>query len=181
MKRCLIIVDYQNDFVTGSLGFDGARRIEKSIENKIKLYRERGDDIIFTLDTHGEDYPGTLEGRRLPVLHCIKGTPGHDLYGGVKLLKKATDKVFCKGTFGSGRLYDYLKHTPYETIELAGVVSNICMLANAVLAKTAQPETEIIVDAKCTAAADESLYNSALAVMEALQITIINRDGEGYE
>ncbi|HBV52148.1 MAG TPA: N-carbamoylsarcosine amidohydrolase, partial [Clostridiales bacterium] len=96
-------------------------------------------------------YSDTQEGRHLPVPHCIEGTQGHALAGEIAALCEETDRCFRKNTFGSDALYEYLKRTPYERIELAGVVSNICVISNAVLAKTAQPETPILVDAGCTA------------------------------
>lgn len=176
MKRCLIVVDYQNDFVSGSLGFDKARELEKPIADKIREYRSRRDDIIFTLDTHGEDYLQTREGRFLPVEHCIKGSDGHCLYGEVARAADENDIYFEKNTYGSDALYEYLKKNEYESIELCGVVSNICVLSNAVLAKTAQPETEIYADALCTASGDDALNGAALSVMDSLQIEIKNRE-----
>lgn len=172
MKRCLIVVDYQKDFVTGSLGFAKAEEIEGRIAEKIKEYRKEGYDILFTLDTHGEDYLKTNEGRNLPVIHCVEGTEGHELFGEVGKLKNETDRVFCKGAFGSEELYGYLKKSDYSYVELVGVVTNICVISNAVLAKTALPEAEIAVDASCVASNDEELNLAALKVMEGLQIKI---------
>ena len=177
MKKCLIVVDYQNDFVTGSLGFPGAAETERNIVDKIKQYRDNGDEIIFTFDTHEKDYIDTQEGRNLPVVHCLRGTPGHGLYGEVAGLILESDKKFYKNTFGSDELYQYLKSPEtemFESIELAGLVSNICVIANAVLAKTAQPEIPVTVDAKCTASHDAALNKAALDVMSGLQINIIN-------
>lgn len=179
MKKCLIVVDYQNDFVSGSLGFPKAAELDGRIAEKIKSYHTSGDDVLFTLDTHREDYADSREGRYLPVFHCIKGTDGHALYGKTKEAALPTDRFFEKNTYGSDALYEYLKNTPYEHIELAGVVTNICVLANAVLAKTAQPETELSVDASCTAAADETLHTAALAVMHSLQIEITGQQEDG--
>lgn len=177
MKKCLIVVDYQEDFVTGALGFPEAKLLEDRIVKKIQSYRKGGDDIIFTLDTHGEDYLRTCEGRNLPIPHCIAGTAGHRLYGAVGENRRESDYVFPKGTFGSDVLYTHLKETPYASIELVGVVTNICVISNAVLAKTAQPETEIIIDASCVASNDPDLNTAATAVMESLQMKIINKDG----
>lgn len=179
MKRCLIVVDYQTDFVTGALGFDAALPLDNRIARKIKEYRKNGDDIIFTLDTHSSDYLETYEGRRLPVAHCIRDTEGHSLFGMVGKTRAQSDRIFCKNTFGSDDLYTYLKKTAYLSIELVGVVTNICVIANAVLAKTAQPETDIAVDTSCVASDNECLNEAALQVMESLQIKMINKgDGE---
>ncbi len=173
MPKCLIVIDYQNDFVSGSLGYPEAVALEQSIAAKIQQYRECGDEIIFTLDTHGKDYMQTQEGRNLPVPHCIENTPGHALYGQVADMRMDGDKVFRKNTFGSDALYEYLKANPFESIELVGVVSNICVISNAILAKTAQPETPIIVDSACTASNDARLHKAGLDVMKGLQIRVI--------
>lgn len=176
MKKCLIVVDYQNDFVSGALGFPEATALEARIAQKIRGCRARGDEIVFTLDTHAEDYLDTQEGKNLPVAHCLKGTEGHALYGQVAGLAEPADRRFEKLTFGSDALYDYLKAQRFESIELVGVVSNICVLSNAVLAKTAQPETPILVDAACTASNDAALNRAALDVLGSLQVQVLNRE-----
>jgi len=173
MKKCLIVVDFQNDFVSGSLGFPGAAELEPLIAAKIKQYRDSGDEILFTLDTHGDDYLDTLEGQNLPVPHCIEGTEGHNLYGQTANLVLSSDKIFRKNTFGSDLLFDYLKSEKFKSIELVGLVSNICVISNAVLAKTAQPDTPILVDANCTASHDKVLNEAVLDVMTGLQIEVI--------
>ena len=175
MKKCLVVVDYQNDFVSGSLGFAEALELEEQIAQKIMEYRNNGDEVVFTFDTHQEDYMDTQEGQNLPVAHCLEDTPGHHLYGQVAQLIEDTDMRFYKDTFGSDQLYEHLKSKPFKSIELVGVVSNICVISNAVLAKTAQPETPIFVDAKCTASHDGRLNEAALDVMASLQIEICNR------
>lgn len=175
MKKCLIVVDYQNDFVTGTLGFPEAISLEPSIADKIKEYRANGDKVVFTFDTHSANYLETQEGQGLPVPHCIENTAGHELHGKVAELIQQTDQRFYKNTFGSDTLYLFLKMERFESIELVGVVSNICVIANAVLAKTAQPETPIIVDARCTASNDSELNRAALAVMSSLQVQIAGR------
>lgn len=172
MKKCLIVVDYQNDFVTGALGFPEATALERGIAEKIMQYRQCGGEVIFTFDTHGDDYPNTQEGRKLPITHCLQGTEGHKLYGELAGLILGSDKVFYKKTFGSDDLFDYLRREAFKSIELVGVVSNICVISNAILAKTAQPETPVIVDAKCTASYDSNLHQAALDVMSGLQIEI---------
>ncbi len=175
MKQLLVIVDYQNDFVCGSLGFEKAKCLENALCKKIEEYLKAGQDILFTFDTHGEDYLQTQEGRRLPVAHCIKGTPGWELYGRIADYQDRAAACLEKAAFGSVALADYLREHPYDRIELAGVVSNICVISNAVLAKAALPEAEIIIDAQCTASNDDTLHNKALDIMEGLQMTVINR------
>ena len=173
MQRCLIVVDYQNDFVSGALGFSGAALLDSLIAEKIIEYRSRGDAIIFTLDTHGPDYLTTQEGKNLAVPHCIEGTTGHDLFGETAKLVQDEDKCFLKNTFGSDELYEYLKHVTFDQIEIVGVVSNICVISNAILAKTAQPETPIVVSAECTASHDAHLHNAALEIMRGLHIEVV--------
>lgn len=183
MKRLLIVVDFQNDFVDGALGFPGASDLAAPIAGKIAAYRQAGDEVAFTLDTHGEDYDATQEGRNLPVAHCVKGTLGHELYPGVAELVREGDAVFEKPAFGSSELFAYLSSAndaaaaagelPYESIELVGLVSNICVISNAVLAKTACPEVPVMVDARCTASHDPRLNEAALAVMEGLQVQVL--------
>lgn len=172
MKKLLIVVDFQNDFVSGSLGFDEAAALDDKICAKIDEYKN--DDIIYTLDTHDNNYMTTQEGRKLPVLHCIKGTDGHKLYGrtGEKLTGK---KYFEKNTFPSLELGKFLEGKAYDVIELCGLVSNICVISNAVIAKAACPEAEIIVDSSLTASADTELHQKSLDVMAGLQINIIKR------
>ncbi|HEX3027346.1 MAG TPA: isochorismatase family cysteine hydrolase [Clostridia bacterium] len=175
MKKALIVVDYQKDFVIGSLGFPKAEALDETIAAKIQEYRSSGDDIIVTLDTHTEDYLETQEGKSLSVIHCVRGTAGWDLFGETAKQIRETDRKFEKGTFGSLALAEHLKRQGYEQVELVGVVSNICVISNAVLAKAALPESLIIVDAACTASNDDIMNEKALDVMEGIQIKVINR------
>jgi len=174
MKKLLIVVDFQRDFVDGTLGFLSASALESGICEKILAYRDANQTVVFTLDTHGPDYEKTQEGRNLPVRHCIRGTDGHELYGRVKALADNCLQ-FEKGTFGSDSLYTYLQGSDFDSIELVGLVSSICVLTNAVLAKTALPEAEIIVDASCTDSFDPVLHEKALDVLAGIQVKVINR------
>ncbi|MGI5897039.1 MAG: cysteine hydrolase family protein [Oscillospiraceae bacterium] len=175
MKKLLIVVDYQNDFVSGSLGFDGGKAIEPNIVKKICAYRAAGNDILFTMDTHGADYRSTEEGRHLPVDHCIKGSTGWELTDTIATLRQPEDACFEKPTFPSLKLGEYLSGKDYDTVELVGLVSNICVLSNAVIAKAALPNAHIIVDASCTAGADQELHQKALDVMDGLHIEVTHR------
>lgn len=178
MKKCLIVVDYQNDFVTGSLGFEAARELDDRIAACIQEYHKNGDTVLFTLDTHHANYLSTYEGRHLPVPHCIRGTEGHDLFGKTGKAKKDSDLVFEKETFGSRELFAYLTRTPFASIAFCGVVSDICVISNVVLAKTAQPETEILVYSSLTASNDAERHQAALRVMESLQVHVIDGKDE---
>lgn len=185
MKRLLIVVDYQKDFVDGALGFEGAEALDPLIVRKIQEYRATGDPVAFTFDTHHKDYLETQEGKNLPVAHCIEGTPGHELYGQVKDCIEASDRVFYKSTFGSSELFERLQQLqqiassldtiPFESIELVGLVSHICVLSNAVIARSACPDVPIIVDAACTDSYDKELQEKAFDILEGLQITVTNR------
>ncbi len=176
--KILIVVDYQNDFVNGSLGFDGAEMLDEKIAEKIKVYHKNGDMVLFTLDTHDENYFDTQEGRKLPVKHCVKGTNGWELFGKTALSKCENDKVFEKNTFPSlelGKFLENLSSEYIETVEIVGLVSNICVVSNAVIVKSALPEAEIIVDANLTSSNDMILQNKAFDVLKNLQITVLNR------
>jgi nicotinamidase-related amidase len=175
MKKCLIIVDYQNDFIDGALGFEDAIKIKENIVDKIKEYRLRNDDIIFTMDTHSNDYLETEEGNNLPIIHCVKGTKGHQIQEDVSSLKSPKDKVFEKPTFPSLELGKYLEKKEYEEIELCGLVSNICVISNAIIAKSALPNTHIFVDALATDSYDKDLHNKTLDVLQGLHIEVINK------
>lgn len=174
-KKLLIIVDFQEDFVNGALGFEGAEKLETIIVSKIKEYRANNDDIVYTLDTHDDSYLETMEGKILSVVHCIENTKGWHLYGAVAKEIQKEDLCFTKSTFGSLELAQYLKDKDYEEIELVGLVSNICVTANAVLVKSALPNARIIVDANCTDSFDKSLQTKAFDVLENLHIDVINR------
>lgn len=174
MGRLLVVVDYQNDFVSGSLGFPSAAALERPILEKISSYRAAGDEVVYTMDTHDHTYLSTKEGERLPVVHCVQGESGWELYGGLKAALEGC-KGFFKGAFGSLELCDYVRARTYQSIELCGLVSNICVLTNALLLKTAAPEAEIIVDATATDTADPALQNKTLDVLESVQVTVTNR------
>ena len=176
MKRLLLVVDYQKDFVDGALGFAGAEKLDGPISAKIAQYRAAGDDVAFTLDTHQPNYLDTQEGRKLPVPHCLLNSAGWELYGETgRALDRSRDMVIGKGTFPSLWLANWLKGQGYDQVELSGLVSYLCVLSNAVMVKAALPEAEIIVDAACTAGPDPALHTKGLDVMEALQITVLNR------
>lgn len=171
--KALVVVDYQVDFVNGALGFPGAERLEQIILGKIADCRKSGGQVIFTLDTHGGDYLSTAEGRKLPVPHCIKGTPGHALYGKAAEAVRSDDIIIEKPAFGSLELADLLRRLAPEEVELCGLVTDICVISNAVIAKAALPESRVTVDHAACAAADPEAHERALAVMCGVQIDVI--------
>lgn len=174
MKKLLIVVDYQNDFVDGSLGFLDAPKLSVIIKNKIEAYLKNNDDVIYTLDTHCDNYLETHEGINLPVKHCIKGTIGHQIYQECDYSDRAI-KIFEKPTFPSLDLANYLKDKDYKEIELCGLVSNICVLSNAVMVKAALPNAEIFIDALATSSFDKELEAKCFDVLNGLYIKVINR------
>lgn len=176
MSRLLIVVDYQKDFVDGALGFADAPKLDAKLAAKVEEYLAAGEQVVYTMDTHGADYLETQEGRRLPVTHCLADEPGWQLFGETgKALEQAGCRCFRKPTFGSAELFDWLRQQPdFASIELCGLVSNICVLSNAVLAKCAQPEARILVDAECTDSFDAGLNAAALAVLGGIQVEVIN-------
>ena len=170
--RLLVVVDMQNDFIDGSLGFEGAGDIIPGILSRIEKYKASGDEVVYTLDTHGEDYLDTQEGKNLPVVHCIEGTDGHKLAASLVDALSGC-KSFLKPTFGSRELGEFIASGNYESVELCGLVSNICVISNAMLAKAFAPEAKIIVDSALTASAFPDLHKAAMDVMKGVQIEVI--------
>ncbi|MDR1697601.1 MAG: cysteine hydrolase [Erysipelotrichaceae bacterium] len=174
LQRLLIIVDYQNDFVDGTLGFKGAELLEPYLYQLAKEYEAKGDEVIFTLDTHGDDYFKTIEGQKLPLKHTVKGTKGWEIYGRLKDVA-SRHLHFEKTTFASDALLEYLKtHQPtFREITLVGLVSHICVTANAIIAKAALPNVPIIVDSKGADSFDKEAEKNAYATLEKLHIEVI--------
>ncbi len=171
--KALVVVDYQGDFVNGALGFPGAEKLEPLILAKIADCRRSGGQVIFTLDTHGENYLETAEGKKLPVPHCVKGTPGHALYGKVAEAVAPEDIVIEKPAFGSLELADLLRRISPEEVELCGLVTDICVISNAIIAKAALPESRVVVDGSACATADPGAHERALEVMRGVQVDVI--------
>ena len=172
MKRLLVVVDYQNDFIDGALGFPGAELVEKNIIELIEKFEANSDDVVFTFDTHDENYMETIEGKNLPIPHCINGTHGHQFRDGVKAYIK-NYPTFYKKSFGSIELGDYIKDKNYDEIYLCGLVSDICVFSNAIIAKSAASEkTEIIVCKDATSSNDLVVQNKSFEMLQHLHIKI---------
>ena len=174
-KRVLVVVDMQNDFITGSLGTEEAQAIVDRVVEKI---REFPGEVYFTQDTHLENYLETQEGKNLPVKHCIKGTWGWQLEPRVEAVRASTP--IEKPTFGSKGLADVLRARntydgPLEEIQLVGLCTDICVISNALLLKANLPEVPMTVDASCCAGVTPESHNRALGAMEACQVQILNR------
>lgn len=172
MKKLLVVVDYQNDFVDGSLGFPEAKYLLPYIVDKIRTYEEEGHTVVFTKDTHQGDYLHTVEGRHLPIEHCIKGSNGSDFYKEVATLSEK-HLIFEKPTFGSSALFDFVRQNPFDEICLLGLVSHICVLTNAILVKTALPNAHIIVDSKGSGSVNIDMQNKGYDILKNLHIDVL--------
>lgn len=173
MKKLLVVVDYQNDFVDGTLGFPGAENLDNLIYQKIFEHKFSGNDVVFTFDTHYDNYLTTEEGKNLPVKHCIKGTNGHQLYGKVgSIFDPSLDLYFEKETFPSLDLANYLKDKDYEEVELCGLVSNICVLSNVIMVKSALPNAHIIVDHNLTSSFDQELNDATMKILKGIHVEV---------
>ena len=163
------------NFVDGSLGFKKAEELDEKIYNKIKEFKEKEDVVIYTFDTHDEKYLESVEGKHLPVSHCLKGTRGHDLFGKVaSLFDKDKDIYFEKETFPSLDLANYLRGQEFESVELCGLVSNICVLSNAIMVKASLPNVKIYVDKNLTASFDNKINEESMDILKGLHVNVID-------
>lgn len=169
MKELLAVIDMQNDFVFGALGSSDAQAILPAVEKRISAARQAGKTVVFTRDTHGEDYLSTQEGKRLPVRHCLKDSEGWQIVGG---LQKSGDKVFDKPLFASVQLAEYIRRENFERVEFIGVCTDICVVSNVLLTKAFSPETEVSVCAKCCAGTSAAAHEAALLTMRSCQAQI---------
>lgn len=180
-KKILVIVDMQEDFVTGVLGTPEAQAVVPRIIKKLQKNGKNYSAILLTKDAHNKNYGKTLEGKKLPVPHCIEGTDGYrvmsDIYKEVEELRKTgvTVKNFKKHTFASDKLVEYLTamvlvNNKNLEIEIIGVCTDICVVSNALTIRAALPNTIISVDAKCCAGTNIKAHNAALRVMNSCQI-----------
>ena len=167
MKNVLIVIDMQNDFIDGALGTKEAQAIVPNVKKKIEEYKARGDEVIFTRDTHFENYLETNEGKHLPVEHCIKNTHGWQISD--NLGNCVGCDVIDKTTFGYNKWNRYY----YESIELVGLCTDICVVSNALILKATFPEIDITVDASCCAGVTPESHQAALTTMKMCQINII--------
>ena len=177
MKKLLVVVDFQNDFIDGALGTPEAVAIVPNVSNKIKNW---DGDIVFTADTHGQNYLKTNEGKHLPVAHCVKDTNGWELNSTVAEIVKENisstyfeKSTFLKSTFGSLDLMEYLKDNNFDYIEFIGLCTDICVVSNAIMDKAYLPESKIVVDASCCAGVTPDTHKAALTTMKMCQIEIV--------
>jgi len=181
--KVLVVVDMQNDFIDGPLGTPEAVAVVDKVVRRIE--DSSNELILFTKDTHQEDYLETPEGKKLPVVHCVEGTQGWETNerifqawrnnGYTIRLPELVDNTFNKPVFGSVELVDFLKSYPeqIDEIELVGVCTDICVTSNAIMIKNTLPDVKISVNAKCCAGVTPQSHREALNVMSMCQIDII--------
>ena len=173
--KALVVVDMQNDFVSGSLGSAQAQAVLARMEAKLAAF----EGLLFaTRDTHGTDYLQTQEGRLLPVVHCVKGTPGWELAGRLQALLEARGaEIFDKPAFGSldlaRRLAELAGQGKLDEVELAGLCTDICVVSNALLIKAHFPEADVQISAACCAGVTPAKHQAALETMASCQIDIL--------
>jgi nicotinamidase-related amidase len=170
MKNILVVVDMQKDFIDGALGTKEAVAIVDNVAEKIKSF---DGEVVFTRDTHFDNYMETQEGKKLPVPHCIKDTEGWQLDKKLEVIKTPDMKIFDKLTFGSVELAEYLKSIKdLESVTLIGLCTDICVISNALLIKANLPEVKISVIEKCCAGVTPDSHKNAIEAMKMCQIEI---------
>jgi len=184
--KVLIVVDMQNDFIEGALGTPEAVEIVEKVVKRIE--NSKDEVILFTRDTHQDDYLDTPEGKKLPVIHCVEGTSGWEINEGIRnawkqnkdtiVLPELRENTFNKDVFGSVDLVAFLKSHASEIteIELLGVCTDICVVSNSIMIKNTLPNVEVRVNAACCAGVTPESHRAALQVMAMCQIEIIEKD-----
>ncbi len=170
MTKLLVVVDMQNDFITGPLGTPEAQAIVKKVKTRINQAQKAGEIVTFTRDTHNENYLNTQEGKNLPVEHCIRHTPGWEIE---KSLQLPNVEMFNKDTFGSLDLAHHILMNPYDEVELVGVCTDMCVISNALLIKAYLPEQKITVNSSCCAGTTPENHENALKIMKQCHINVI--------
>lgn len=169
-KKVLVVVDMQNDFITGSLGTKEATGIVECVKDKITEYKKKGYAVFFTRDTHGEDYLSTPEGKQLPVKHCIKGTPGWEIADGLDTSKSI---IINKSTFGTFKWSYFFEDSDDLEIEVVGLCADICVVSNALILKAMFPSATIRVDSSACAGVTPESHEAALTTMKMCQIEVV--------
>ena len=178
----LLVIDMQKDFVDQALGTAEAQAIVPNVVAKINEYKERGDVIIATRDTHEDSYMDTQEGKNLPVIHCVQDTEGWQLDDAVQAVMPENATIVNKPTFGSTDLVEIIGEyvaqygEPNVHVEIVGLCTDICVISNALLEKAFYPEMPITLDASCCAGVTPATHDAALATMRMCQINVINAD-----
>ena len=175
MSKVLIVVDMQNDFVHGVLSTPEAKSIIPNVEAKLRQYYESDSPIIFTMDTHDTSYLESLEGKHLPVEHCIYGCDGWKIIPEFQGYANMADKVLKKYSFAYDDWdYEFKNGRSIESFEFVGVCTDICVISNVLALKAHYPDIPIIVDASCCAGSTPENHCMALRIMKSCHIDIIN-------
>ena len=164
--KTLIVIDMQNDFIDGSLGTEEAVGIVEKVKAKIQEYKDHGDRIIFTRDTHHDNYMETNEGKHLPVVHCIEGTEGWQIRDGLYV---EGSEIINKPSFGFTGWVNY----EFDEVELVGLCTDICVVSNALIIKALFPEIKVNVDSSCCAGVTPESHDAALKTMQMCQVEVI--------
>lgn len=168
--KVLSVIDMQRDFIDGALGTNEAVQIVERVAVKVQEYQKQNQSIVYTRDTHTEDYLNTQEGKNLPVVHCIRGTEGWNIHPDVYLPEYP---IIDKPSFGTFKLVDYITaQKEIEEIEVIGLCTDICVISNVMILKAAFPEIPIVVDANCCAGVTPQSHQNALEAMKMCQIHI---------
>lgn len=185
MCKVLVVVDMQNDFISGSLGTEEAKKIVPNVVQKIKEYNNDGNLVVFTKDTHDKDYMSTQEGKNLPVEHCIRDTWGWKIDESCRRAWKETKRTcisgnlrntFYKNTFGCIELAHFFRNNidVIDEVEFCGLVTNICVISNILITKAFVPEIKLTVDCSCVAGTSKEMHDSAINVMKSCGVNIEN-------
>lgn len=166
MKKTLLVIDMQNDFIDMALGTKEAVAIVPAVKAKIEAYKKAGDEIIYTRDTHEENYLQTAEGQKLPVPHCIRNTKGWEIADG---LYTEGAKIIDKPNFG----WPHWDREDLESVEIIGLCTDICVVSNALIIKATFPDIPVTVDSRCCAGVTPESHEAALLTMKMCQIDVI--------
>ncbi len=178
MKKLLVVVDYQKDFVDGALGFSGAENLLPSITETVESILQHGGYVLFTRDTHDENYLDTREGEHLPISHCIKDTPGHFLFGNLHSYEEspvANTAILDKPTFGSSDIVNSVHQLcggAPDVIEMCGVVTDICVLTNALILHTGFPFAKLTILADLCGSGNKENEQKALDLLKGMGLRV---------
>lgn len=175
-RKMLVVVDMQNDFISGTLGTEDARSVVKKVCDKIDGW---DGYVCFTFDTHYDDYLDTVEGRHIPVEHCINETHGWQL--DPRIESRCTDRAFSvyKDSFGAIELPTLIRYLEISNVELVGLCTDICVISNALLLRSAVPDANVSVDASCCAGTTPENHRAALTIMKQCCVDIVGDVAEG--
>ncbi len=170
MKKVLVVIDMQNDFIDGALGSPAAQAIVNPTKDRIAEAIVNGETIIYTKDTHDDEYMNTNEGKHLPVPHCIAGTEGWDIADGLYV---EGCNVILKPSFGSLAWDKVVELNNADEIELLGLCTDICVMSNAIILKAMYPETKVSVNLDCTAATSDTAFKASIEIFKSCQVELI--------